>query len=134
VEDIHRLQDKYDRQGVKFLAVYIVEAHAIDEWPVGDPLKVTQPRTIAERCGVARAFMGEYKLRLPMVVDQMDNNFSEAYSGWPVRFYVVKKMTSADADEQWKLIFKAQPDHNNTYDSIPRLLDRFLDQFLNENN
>jgi len=127
VEDIHRLQEKYQTE-ISFLAVYIVEAHAIDEWPVGDPLKVTQPKTIAERCGVARAFVGEYKLQLPMVVDQLDNNFSEKFAGWPVRFYVVQRETKTD---DWKMLFKAQPDHKNTYDSVPKQLDSYLTQLLN---
>lgn len=119
------LQAKYQSAGIQFLSVYIVEAHAIDEWPVGDPLKVVQPRTIAERCGVARAFVGEYKLRVPMVVDQLDNNFSEQFAGWPVRFYVVRK-----EEEKWKLLFKAQPDEKNTYDSVPKQLDSFLTSVL----
>jgi len=119
------LQDKYTSSGIKFLAVYIAEAHAIDEWPVGDPLVVTQPRTIAERCGVARAFVAEYKLRLTMLVDHIDNNFGEQYAGWPVRFYVVQK-----DQHTWKLLYKAQPDNNNTYDSVPKLLDRFLEQLV----
>lgn len=122
---IHELQAKYERPqyGINFLALYIVEAHAVDEWPVGDPLVVTQPRTIAERCGVARAFVDEYKLRLPMVVDQIDNDFSEQYAGWPVRFYVVQRQQH---DDNWKLLFKAQPDDKNTYDSVPKQLDNFL--------
>lgn len=126
MEDIHKLQEKYTAHGIKFLAVYIVEAHAIDEWPVGDPLKVTQPKSIAERCGVARAFMAEYKLRIPMVVDQLDNNFSNTYASWPVRFYVVQR----EAKDQWKLTFKAQPDDKNTYDSVPKQLDSYLAQLL----
>lgn len=130
MEDIHRLQDKYS-DSVQFLAVYIVEAHAIDEWPVGDPLKVTQPKTIAERCGVARAFVGEYKLKFPMVVDQINNNFSDKFAGWPVRFYVVQR-TDEEKQGQWKLVFKAQPDHKNTYDSVPKLLDSCLAQLLDD--
>jgi len=126
VEDIHKLQDKFGAY-ISFLAIYIVEAHAIDEWPVGDPLKVTQPKTIAERCGVARAFMSEYKLKLPMFVDQLDNNFSDKFAGWPVRFYVVQKEKSEKGDlNKWKMVFKAQPDHKNTYDSVPKQLDNYL--------
>jgi len=123
VEEIHKLADKFTCRGLKFMAVYIVEAHAVDEWPVGDPLKVNQPRTLAERCGVARAFVGEYNLRIPMVVDHIDNNFSEKYAGWPVRFYVIDPV-------KMKLLFKARPDEKNTYDSVPRLLDSFLENIL----
>lgn len=102
---------------VNFVAVYIVEAHAIDEWPVGDPLKITQPISTLERCGLARSFIKSYNLQIPMLVDNIDNGFSTNWAAWPVRFYVVHEK---------KLVFKAQPDHMNTYDSIPERLDVFL--------
>jgi len=104
-------------RNVNFLSVYIVEAHAIDEWPVGDPLKITQPISTSERCGLARSFVSTYNLQVPMVVDSINNNFSTEWAAWPVRFYVVHNK---------KLVFKAHPDHKNTYDSIPKRLDEFL--------
>jgi len=100
--------------------VYIVEAHAVDEWPVGDPLVVTQPISTVERCGVARSFYNAYQLQVPMLVDGISNEFSENWAAWPVRFYVVHNK---------KLVFKAQPDHLNTYDSIPKRIDAFLETF-----
>lgn len=103
---------------VNFLTVYIVEAHAIDEWPVGDPLKITQPLSTIERCGVARAFARDYDFKVPMVVDTITNEFSENFAAWPIRFYVIEKGST--------LVYKAQPDHNMTYDSIPPALDRIL--------
>jgi len=108
---------------VHFLTVYIVEAHAVDEWPVGDPLKITQPICTIERCGVARAFVRDYKFQVPMVVDTIENEFSERFAAWPIRFYVV--------EEGRRLAFKAQPDHNNTYDSIPPMLEKFLERYVN---
>ena len=62
-------------------------------------------------------------MKMPMVVDQLDNNFSEQYAGWPVRFYVVQRY---EDEADWKLVFKGQPDHVNTYDSVPKQLDTFL--------
>lgn len=102
-----------------FAAVYIVEAHAQDEWPIGDPLKISQPRSDAERCGIARQFQLDYNLQIPLLVDTVQNCFEETYAAWPIRFYVV---TSTSQDGPTKggptVIYKAQPDHNNTYDSI----------------
>jgi len=106
---------------VNFLAIYIVEAHAVDEWPVGDPLIITQPVSTVERCGVARTFVNSYNLQVPMLVDGISNDFSETWAAWPVRFYVVKGK---------KLLFKGQPDKLNTYDSIPKMLEGFLEQLL----
>jgi len=71
-----------------------------------------------ERCGIARSFARAYDFKIPMVVDTITNEFSETYAAWPIRFYVIEKGRN--------LVFKAQPDHNNTYDSIPPALDKFL--------
>jgi len=117
---MHQLLDRFG-QVVQFLTIYIVEAHAIDEWPVGDPLKITQPLSLPERIGVAREFVREYSYRIPMLVDNIDNSFSEQFAAWPIRFYVL---------EENQLVFKAQPDHKNTYDSIPQMLNSFLDRYL----
>jgi len=108
---------------VNFLMVYIVEAHAVDEWPVGDPLKITQPISTIERCGVARAFCRAYDLKVPMIVDTISNEFSETFAAWPIRFYVLNERGR-------RLVYKAQPDHKNTYDSIPPSLDKFLSVYL----
>jgi len=117
---MHELLAKYIRVAY-FLSVYVVEAHAIDEWPVGDPLKITQPLTTAERVGVARAFISEYSFQLPMLVDTIDNTYSDTFAAWPIRFFVI---------QNGKIIFKAQPDHMNTYDSIPRKIDELLQTYL----
>jgi len=116
---MHSLLAKFNRVAY-FLTIYIVEAHAIDEWPVGDPLKITQPLTTAERVGVARAFVQEYNFKLPMLVDTIQNPFSETFAAWPIRFFVV---------EDGKIIYKAQPDHQKTYDSIPKDLGGLLEAY-----
>jgi len=99
---------------MNFLTIYIVEAHGQDEWPVGDPLKINQANSIGERCGVARQFVHQYEYPIPLLVDTMDNDFSTHYSAWPIRFYVL--------DPHRKVLYKAQPDKKNTYDSsLPEL-------------
>jgi len=86
---MHQMLNKFIRE-VNFLTVYIVEAHAQDEWPVGDPLKISQPISTIERCGVGRSFVKEYNYQLPMLIDLIDNNFSEDWAAWPIRFYVIE--------------------------------------------
>jgi len=119
---MHELLAKFDRIAY-FVTVYIVEAHAIDEWPVGDPLKITQPLTTAERVGVARAFVQEYNFQIPLLVDTIENSFSETFAAWPIRFFIV---------QNGKIIFKAQPDGMSTYDSSPKELFSVLDSFQTE--
>eukprot|EP01090_Pellita_catalonica_P012362 TRINITY_DN2661_c0_g1_i1.p1 TRINITY_DN2661_c0_g1~~TRINITY_DN2661_c0_g1_i1.p1 ORF type:complete len:125 (-),score=20.05 TRINITY_DN2661_c0_g1_i1:170-544(-) len=121
MEDLDRLYQKFHAQ-VAFLGVYIVEAHAVDEWPVGDPLSITQPISDAERCGVAREFVRYYKPQYEMVVDKVTNEFSRKYSAWPIRFYVI--------DQKGSILFKGQPDDKNTYDSVPRQLTSVFDNLL----
>jgi len=110
---------------VDFVVVYITEAHAQDEWPIGDPLKINQPVTDAERVGIARQFAEDYDLQLPVLVDLVANHFEEAYAAWPIRFYVLEEGQSLGRAGP-KLVYKAQPDHNNTYDSIIPDLEGFL--------
>jgi hypothetical protein len=95
-----RLYTQYKERAI-FLGVYITEAHAADEWPVGRSISFcNQPKDISERCGLARKFVDTTKLELPMLVDTMGNQFESTFAAWPVRFYVIK---------DGKLVFKAQP-------------------------
>lgn len=118
---MHALLSKFSRI-VNFLVIYIAEAHAIDEWPVGDPLKIMQPISTIERVGIASKFKKDYNFLLPMLVDTVQNEFEQTYSAWPIRFYVI---------HEDKIVFKANPDALNTYDSIPPQVDAILTKFQN---
>ena len=74
---------------VAFRLVYIAEAHASDEWPIGAHIQQPQPRSTAERCGVARRRLAELGVaRLPVLVDTApDNAFGKAYASWPLRWF-----------------------------------------------
>jgi len=48
------MYNKYKERAV-FLVVYITEAHAKDEWPVGKTISFcNQPKALSERCALAR--------------------------------------------------------------------------------
>jgi len=114
---MHALYSKFSRT-VNFLVIYIAEAHAVDEWPVGDPLQIMQPRSTGERVAIASKFKKDYNFLLPMLVDTVDNAYEQMYSAWPIRFYVIQNN---------KILFKAHPDELNTYDSIPPKLHIILE-------
>ena len=94
-----------------FVFVYISEAHAADEWPVGHGVSINQPRTSAERVEVAQQQLevlgvGEEFIRLVDTAEE--NSFHKMYACWPFRWYTA-------ASDSRKLTTIAQP-RNSGYD------------------
>lgn len=108
--------------------VYIVEAHAADEWPAGARTSVIcQPKTLDERREAAAQFVLDRKILVPVLVDGMDNAFERAYAAWPFRFYVVASAASS-GPPGLACLFKAQPHGDAGYDWAD--LYDFLDEQL----
>jgi hypothetical protein len=92
------IADYHQRFGdvASFAYVYIREAHASDEWPLGDVESHLQPTNEADRLALARRFRDEYVSKshqvssIPVYVDSMDNKFETAYSVWPERFFIIE--------------------------------------------
>lgn len=82
---------------VDVVTVYITEAHATDEWPIGSVLQYEQPRTLAQRRHVARDFISHTGYELPVLLDGVGveacagNAFELIYVPWPIRFYIIHK-------------------------------------------
>ena len=78
---------------VKFLCVYIKEAHPTDgsQSPPNIDANVLymQPTTEDERAQVAAACMLKFNFSFPMVLDNMTNEIEEKYKAWPERLYVL---------------------------------------------
>jgi len=87
-----------------FLTVYILEAHAVDEWPIssaryspkGTPVSFAQHKEIRERHDAAQQFVTDFNYCIPMVLDTMDDEFQKAYAPWPIRIYIVEKEDSGE--------------------------------------
>lgn len=102
------------------LLIYIAEAHARDQWPVGKTIScVNQPTTLEERLDNARQFQKNFNCEIPMLLDNMDNTFHATYGAWPFRFYVI---------HEGKLAFKAEP-HKETFTYNMDELDRWIANF-----
>lgn len=91
---------------VTFAFVYISEAHAADEWPVGHCVCINQPKSTTERIQVAQQKLtelgiGDEFIRLVDLAEE--NNFHNAYACWPLRWYTV------DSSESRRLTSIAQP-------------------------
>jgi len=85
--------------------VYITEAHAIDEWPMGDEISVCyQPKSNADRLQLANSYRKQFHLNIPLLVDTIDNSFELKYSIWPFRFYIMVA---------GQIMLKAQPHGKN---------------------
>jgi hypothetical protein len=92
VPAVRRLYDETSAN-VRFLLVYVREAHAADEWEMPDNaargLVLEQPQTIGARESAARECLGDYMLSMPTVVDGLDDAVCRAYGAWPDRLYVI---------------------------------------------
>lgn len=74
---------------MQWLLVYICEAHACDEWPIGSSVVVPQHKTIEDRMAACGECCEALQLRLPVVLDCIDNEFNNEYACWPLRFYLI---------------------------------------------
>lgn len=78
----------------RVVTVYIAEAHAREEWPIGDEHKaavqsLAQAGSLVERREAARLFARELDWPFEVFVDGMNDEFERTFAAWPLRFYVV---------------------------------------------
>jgi hypothetical protein len=91
------LEELAERYGdrVHFLVVYIREAHPEEGWILPENrrsrLAVHEPRTDEERRAVASTCAVNLRMRIPVVVDAVDNAVASAYGGWPDRLYLIQR-------------------------------------------
>ena len=75
--------------------VYIKEAHPSDGWtmPANERqgISIRDPKNYDERVKVAEKTCSTLRIKLPCLVDGMDNAVNRAYSAWPDRVYVVDR-------------------------------------------
>jgi hypothetical protein len=90
---------------VRFLVVYIREAHPIDgSWPMTEPdlPVIEEPLSLDERHAVAAECVVKLSLEpMPAVVDDMLNTADRAYEAWPDRLFLV--------DAEGRLAFRSGP-------------------------
>jgi hypothetical protein len=81
------------RDAVAFFAVYIREAHPEDGWVLAsnrrDGVAIADPRTAAERADAAGACAVRLRLRMPVLIDGLDDAVARAYGAWPDRLYLI---------------------------------------------
>jgi hypothetical protein len=81
------------RDRAAFYVVYIQEAHPVDLWQVDsnrkDGVLFASPRTNEDRTDTAAVCVVRLAIKLPSLVDDIDNRTERAYTGWPDRLYIV---------------------------------------------
>jgi hypothetical protein len=83
----HKFKSKCD-----FISIYILEAHAMDEWPIRTKsnLCIKQHQTLHDRCIMAKSLIHDYKFNMPIYVDTMENSFENTYAAWPLRVFIIQ--------------------------------------------
>ena len=92
-------QDFYDKYSnvADIYILYILEAHFVEKdedgnfiggWPIGYQYNYEQPKLLEERLKMVDLLVDEYHPTIPIYVDQMDNNFQNAYNPWPDRAFM----------------------------------------------
>jgi len=94
VDQLHDLQRDFVAH-LDILVVYILEAHAADEWPiplgVNKPNNMKQTHTVEERIDHAKKFIDDFDFKVQMMVDGPHDEFMREYHAWPERWILVSK-------------------------------------------
>ena len=125
---------------MRFVVVYIAEAHASDEWPVGALISTTkQPCSLRHRVQLAARVHNELVLSpadangapadITVLVDDLSNNFMDTMAAWPIRMYVVDPRSGI-------LLYKAQPEklHNGVYGYPLEVFEAWLEDNVGTRN
>jgi len=92
LEPLHRLWEQHaDR--VEFVVVYVREAHPEDGWVVSmnreQNIRFQDPTSNKERHELAATCALRLQIRIPVLVDDIDDNIASAYGALPDRLYLV---------------------------------------------
>lgn len=89
---LEQLHDRY-REDVELFVVYIREAHPEDGWVLesnrSEGIAVADPTSREERAGLAEACLVRTAVRLPTLVDDLDDQVARQYGAWPDRLYLI---------------------------------------------
>lgn len=111
-----------------------MEAHACDEWRMGQPRDIPQHTTLAERAAACKTLCTDFPVKLPIALDAVTKgcgkpehgnrcgapNFERLYGAWPLRFLIFAP--------DGTLLLKAMPvGELFDFDDIDRVLQKWID-------
>jgi hypothetical protein len=92
--ELEEMAERYAGR-VAFFVVYIKEAHPEDGWVLtsnrDQGIAVADPSSDPERAGVAQTCAVRLQIRMPVLIDGIDNETARRYGGWPDRLYLIGK-------------------------------------------
>jgi hypothetical protein len=119
---LHALAERYGDR-VAFLVVYIREAHPEDGWVVTpnrtEGIEIMDPTNDEERHAVAATCAIRLQIRMPVVVDSVDDTIARAYGALPDRLYLVA--------EGGQIAFQGGP---GPFGFDPAALERAIEEML----
>ena len=91
---LHELWERFGDR-VDFVVVYIREAHPEEGWVVtpnrDEDILVNDPNNDEERQAVATECALRLKIRMPVVIDPIDDEIARAYGALPDRLYLIDR-------------------------------------------
>ena len=86
-----RLQSIYEKHSdnADFWWVYIQEAHASDGRRPSRTVDIALHKTLDDRKAAAKGCSAVSPLKVPVLVDDIENTVSKAYSALPERFFIL---------------------------------------------
>lgn len=93
--EISPLTEVYERHRdqAEFFLVYIQEAHPDDGWQMeinhDDKIVYNQPRTDTERGDIAKDFVQNLAIDIPVLLDSVSNTIDGLYAAVPSKLYVI---------------------------------------------
>jgi hypothetical protein len=89
---LHELWERFGDR-VDFAVVYIREAHPEEGWVVtpnrDEGILVSDPNSDEERQAIATECALRLKIRMPVVIDPIDDEIARAYGALPDRLYLI---------------------------------------------
>jgi Iodothyronine deiodinase len=89
---LHEIWERY-AEHVAFAVVYIREAHPEEGWVVtpnrAEGIRVNDPSTTDERVELAATCALRLTIRMPVVVDPVEDEIARAYGALPDRLYLI---------------------------------------------
>ncbi len=88
--------DKYSSVASIYI-LYIMAAHFVEKdsegnfiggWPIGYQYNYPQHKTIQDRIQMVELLIDEFHPTIPILMDNMDNDFQNAYHPWPDKAFV----------------------------------------------